>query len=134
MFTATDLASEAFHHIPVNASIEAAIRKIIETNSRYLVAVNEAGVQGVLTAHNLLSAAFTDNIDVRSTSIEKIVSPQFSLIQDSDSIQSVVKTIANSDQDFFPVINKNREIVGVISLKEAVTYLGHNLELHEVYE
>lgn len=134
MITAADLVSEAFHPIPENASIEAAIRKAIESKSEYLILVGESGPRALISALALLSLSASNEIDLRNATIGSITINSCDLINEDDSIDEIFQAFKASKQTVFPVVNSRNELLGTISLRDVVFLLGHNLELRTIYE
>ncbi len=134
MFTANDLVSEVFHPIPFTASVEAAIKKLVDTDIEYLVAVNEAGPQAVISANMLLKSLFEGTIDIRNTGIAEIITEACTTIPSTAETPEIIQIIKSSRQVVFPVVDDLNHTSGVIHLREILALLSHNIELRDVYD
>lgn len=132
MFIAHDIISGAFHSIPSSSSIEAAIERMIRDNLPYLLAVDESGLRALITYQVLLLEMSKSELKYRS--LESITNEKCKTIPESANPSQILQIVLNTDQDFYPVTTDKNEVVGVLSLRDLVQLLGHNLELREVYD
>lgn len=107
-----------------------AARELMDQNSiRHLPVVDADGVlEGIVTDRDLRSAMpsiFLDNVEsaaerkrLAELTVEKIMTPDPVTISPLDTIQDALLMIQRTKVGAFPVVDKNRKLLGILSIRD----------------
>lgn len=111
IFLIADITSgyELFLPLMITATISYATIKFFETNSVYTI---QLAKRKQLVTHN------KDQAILVRMKIDQIIETDFEIIAPDDTLGEFVKAIMRSKRNVFPVLNKNKELLGIVTLND----------------
>lgn len=113
--------------------IKLALEKIDENKHGFLIVLNrENKVIGTLTDGDI-RRSFIKGINL-SDEVGQVSNKIFKYIYDDYSLNDIVKIFKTSKIDFLPILNKNDELVNIITKKQLHVFLLQDLQFNIMYD
>lgn len=117
--------------VPPDLPLSEVVRRMQERRTGCAVVVEGKKVVGIFTERDalirgLLAAAAPE------TPIEKLMTPKPKVLDREDTLAVAIRLMHDGKYRHLPVVNRKREILGLVSVRDIVFYLSENFPL-EVY-
>lgn len=76
---------------------------------------------GMITDRDIALRALAKDRDPSTTTVETCMTEKIEYCFEDDDVNELVKKMKSSHRRRYPVVNKNKKLVGIVSLRELVT-------------
>ncbi|HTB86216.1 MAG TPA: CBS domain-containing protein [Candidatus Sulfotelmatobacter sp.] len=109
-------------------SLAEAVATMKKVDVGFLPVCNSQRVIGVLTDRDIVIRAVAENLDPKTTRVSEVMSGDIFYCFADQSIEEVAEIMATGRVRRLPVLNRDRHLVGIISLGDlAVRYAGSEI-------
>jgi len=118
----SEVLKKDFQLIPENTPLNKLIRQLLESNQNtFYLMDNHKKISGTITESEL-RAIITEYDSVREMLVAKdIARNQVVTVSENDNLEYVLKLFGKSNVDQFPVVDSEKQIVGVIYRKDLIS-------------
>lgn len=107
------------------------LKLLREARSGCAVVVRAKKVVGILTERDILTRCILSHIDPK-TPVEKLMTPNPKVLDMEDSVAVAIRLMHDGKYRHLPVVNTQREFLGLVSVRDIVSYLAENYP-YEIY-
>lgn len=116
-----------------DATVDAAISKMIERNIGAILVMKEGNFVGVFTERDVLRCwVDKGRISYDKVKISEVMSKDLIVIKPDDELEYVMTIMTNKRIRHLPVVDQEK-IIGLVSIRDAVKYHVGNLEAEVHY-
>jgi len=76
---------------------------------------------GMVTDRDIVVRAIADGKDISSVRVNEVMSKQVQTVNEDASVREVLEVMSGAQIRRVPVVNRNNEIVGIVSMKDLAT-------------
>jgi len=76
---------------------------------------------GMVIARDIVVRAIADGKDIKSVRVNEVMSKQVQTVNEDASVREVLDVMSGAQIRRVPVVNRNNEIVGIVSMKDLAT-------------
>ncbi|HUX79778.1 MAG TPA: CBS domain-containing protein, partial [Alphaproteobacteria bacterium] len=116
-----EIMTKEVKFIDPNLSIKEAARLMKERDLGALPVGENDKLVGVITDRDITIRALANGHDIESVTIKEIMTPHCLYCFEEDSIEDAAKNMGKNQIRRLPVINKDKRLVGIISLGDIVS-------------
>ncbi len=107
--------------IGIDKSLKDAISTLVRNNIGSLLVINSEGkIEGILTERDILRQSNKDPHSFQDITVKESMSTNIIFIEDEDTIEYAQGIINNNRIRHLPVLNKNKVLVGLISIGDII--------------
>lgn len=118
----SDILKKEFQLIPENTPLNKLISQLLQSNQSTFYLMNQEGLISGTITESELRAIITEYDSVREMLVAKdIARNQVVIVNENDNLEYVLNLFGKSNVDQFPVINNEKEIVGVIYREDLIS-------------
>lgn len=122
-----DIMNPDIEMISASTSIKDAASKMEQQHIGFLVVGDNQQLLGTLTDRDIVLRAVSKGKNMATTKVGDIVSQQVLCCEDSQSVEEVARHMSDEQVRRMPVVNSNRELLGVISIGDLAQHLAPEL-------
>ena len=125
MMTAGRICTREVDIVSPGDSVRAAAFRMLERNVGSLIVVDETQAPiGVVTDRDLAIRALTQPVDSSTVTIKDVMTSEPQVVSEDTPIEDVLRVMRLGPHRRLPVVNKERMLVGVISLDDILDLLS----------
>ena len=76
---------------------------------------------GLVTDRDIVVRAVADGKDLNSCHVNEVMSKSVRTVKEDDSVRDVLNVMSGAQVRRVPVVNRNNELVGIVSMKDLAT-------------
>jgi CBS domain-containing protein len=108
--------------VGIDKSLKDAIAILVANNIGSLLVINADGkIEGILTERDILRQSAKDPHSFGEISVRESMTSNIIFIEDEDTLEYASSIISNNKIRHLPVLNKNKVLVGLISIGDINT-------------
>ncbi len=119
------IMSKKVERIGPEAMVTLAARKMRDLNIGFLPVTNGQKLVGVLTDRDVCCRAVADGLDPASLPVGKIMSTKPVWCREEETIEDAAYLMENEQRQRLPVLNRDEELVGVLSIADIAVKMPH---------
>jgi len=111
-----EIMSKEVKFVDPNTSLQEAAKIMREKDIGILPIGENERIVGMLTDRDIVIRTLANGKDVKSTTVKEVMTPKCLYCFEEDTIEDVSKSMSQSQIRRMPVLNKEKRLVGIISL------------------
>ncbi|HZE91242.1 MAG TPA: CBS domain-containing protein [Rhizobacter sp.] len=128
MPTIADVMTKGVEVIGPEESLQHAAQLMDELNVGALPVCNGSLLLGIVTDRDITVRATAAGMDPNEACVSDVMSEQVRWCSENDSTDSVMDIMGDTQIRRLPVLNDERELVGIVSLGDLATRLGGHID------
>lgn len=113
--------------VSVSTSVKDAAAKMERENIGFLVIGKGSELKGTLTDRDIVLRAVSKGMDMGSTTVGDILSKEVLCCEDTQNVEEVARHMSDEQVRRMPVVNNNKELLGVVSIGDLAQHLDPEL-------
>ncbi len=104
--------------VPVSASVEEAIRTMLENSVGAVAVIDEQGVvAGMFTERDVLAKFALSGRDARSTPVHELMSPMVEMATEETTLDEALSIMMERHYRHMPIVDDEGKVMGIISIR-----------------
>jgi CBS domain-containing protein len=102
-------------------SVLQAARIMRDKDTGAVPVVDGRKIIGLITDRDIVVRAIADGKDINNCRVNEVMSKQVRTVNEDASVREVLNTMSGAQVRRVPVVNRNNELVGIVSMKDLAT-------------
>lgn len=122
-----DIMSKDVEIVSPESTLHEVASKMQKRDCGCVVVVKDDRLVGMITDRDIAVRCIANAHDSASTTAEKVMSPEILYCMDTDDADDVAKNMGENKVRRLPVLNKEKRLVGIVSLGDLASHTNHEL-------
>ena len=105
-------------------TIQAAAKRMTESDIDSMPVVVDNTISGIITEHDIADSIYNNGLDPKKTKVLDIMTEKLFVCGEDDRLEKVAKKMVRCQARSLVVMNRKRELVGIISFDELLEKLS----------
>lgn len=128
--TVTAIQSTPFASISTETTVGDAVRQLAELHVGCLLVEQEGRLVGIFSHRDVLDKVATQFVNLKDRPVAEVMTEKPVFVFDTDSSAAVLCVMAVSGYRHVPVLNSDKQIIGIASPQRVTQFLQQHFERH----
>ncbi len=111
-----DVMTKQVKVIPSNATIRDAAKLMKDIDTGFIPVIDTDNVIGVITDRDIVLRSTAEGRNPNETKVEEVMTKEFFFLYEDEDVKEAAKVMSDRQVRRLPVVNRQEELVGVLSL------------------
>lgn len=111
-----DVMTKNVQVIPHNATVRDAAKLMKDIDTGFIPVIDSENVIGIVTDRDIVLRSTAEGLNPNETKVEEVMTKEFFFLYDDEDVQEAARVMSKRQVRRLPVVNRQEELVGVISL------------------
>ena len=115
-------------------SVLDAARIMRDSDTGVVPVVDGKKIIGLVTDRDIVVRAIADGKDINSCKVNEVMSKSVRTVNEDASVRDVLNMMSSAQIRRVPVVNRNNELVGIVSMKDVATETNQDNKVGQTVE
>ncbi|HEY9088473.1 MAG TPA: CBS domain-containing protein [Anaerolineaceae bacterium] len=112
----SDVMTKNIKVIPHNATVRDAAKLMKDIDTGFVPVIDSENVIGVITDRDIVLRCTAEGHNPNETKVEEVMTREFFFLYEDEDVTEAAKVMSDQQVRRLPVVNRQEELVGVVSL------------------
>jgi len=112
----SDVMTKNIKVIPHNATVRDAAKLMKDIDTGFVPVIDSENVIGVITDRDIVLRSAAEGHNPNETKVEEVMTREFFFLYEDEDVTEAAKVMSEQQVRRLPVVNRQEELVGVVSL------------------